>query len=57
MRWLMTRMLDQLQELESQFGEYDEFLAAVLEQRENAHESIEARRQQLQDQRQRRVTT
>ncbi|MBU2874756.1 DNA repair ATPase [Marinobacter salexigens] len=54
---LMTRMLDQLQELESQFGEYDEFLAAVLEQRENAHESIEARRQQLQDQRQRRVTT
>jgi len=54
---LMTRMLDQLQELESQFGEYDEFLAAVLEQRENAHESIEARRQQLQDRRQRRVTT
>lgn len=54
---LMTRMLDQLQELESQFGEYDEFLAAVLEQRENAHESIEARRQQLQDQQQRRVTT
>ena len=54
---LMTRMLDQLQELESQFGEYDEFLSAVLEQRENAHESIEARRQQLQDQQQRRVTT
>ncbi|PSF05085.1 DNA repair protein [Marinobacter fuscus] len=54
---LMTRMLDQLQELESQFGEYDEFLAAVLEQRENAHESVEARRQQLQDQQQRRVTT
>ncbi|KPQ28985.1 MAG: ATPase involved in DNA repair/AAA domain (dynein-related subfamily) [Marinobacter excellens HL-55] len=54
---LMTRMLDQLQELESQFGEFDEFLAAVLEQRENAHESIEARRQQLQDQQQRRVTT
>jgi len=54
---LMTRMLDQLQELEGQFGEYDEFLAAILEQRENAHESIEARRQQLQDQQQRRVTT
>ncbi|TVT32455.1 DNA repair ATPase [Marinobacter vinifirmus] len=54
---LMTRMLDQLQDLESQFGEYDEFLAAILEQRENAHESIEARRQQLQDQQQRRVTT
>ncbi|MFL1468191.1 DNA repair ATPase [Marinobacter sp. HN1S83] len=54
---LMTRMLDQLQELESQFGEYDEFLAAILEQRENAHESIEARRQQLQDQQQRRTTT
>lgn len=54
---LMTRMLDQLQELESQFGEYDEFLAAILEQRENAHESLEARRQQLQDQQQRRVTT
>ncbi|WP_203142223.1 DNA repair ATPase [Marinobacter mangrovi] len=54
---LMTRMLDQLQELESQFGEYDEFLAAILEQREAAHESIEARRQQLQDQRQRRINT
>ncbi|MCP1315167.1 DNA repair ATPase, partial [Halomonas sp. 707D7] len=54
---LMTRMLDQLQELESQFGEYDEFLSAILEQRESAHESIEARRQQLQEERQRRVTT
>lgn len=54
---LMTRMLDQLQELESQFGEYDEFLSAILEQRENAHESIEARRQQLQDQQQRRINT
>ncbi|SFL87711.1 DNA repair ATPase [Marinobacter zhejiangensis] len=54
---LMTRMLDQLQELESQFGEYDEFLTAILEQRETAHESIEARRQQLQDQRQRRINT
>ncbi|MCS2610485.1 DNA repair ATPase [Halomonas dongshanensis] len=54
---LMTRMLDQLQELESQFGEFDEFLNAILEQRESAHESIEGRRQQLQDARQRRVTT
>ncbi|MGR2738711.1 DNA repair ATPase [Billgrantia sp. Q4P2] len=54
---LMTRMLDQLQELEGQFGEFDEFLGMILEQRESAHESIEARRQQLQDERQRRVTT
>lgn len=54
---LMTRMLDQLQELESQFGEYDDFLAAILEQRETAHESVEARRQQLQGERQRRVNT
>ncbi|MGP4844566.1 DNA repair ATPase [Marinobacter sp. 1Y8] len=54
---LMTRMLDQLQELEGQFGEYDEFLAAILEQRETAHESIEARRQQLQGERQRRINT
>nr|WP_228633903.1 DNA repair ATPase [Halomonas sp.] len=54
---LMTRMLDQLQELESQFGEFDEFLTTILEQRESAHESIEARRQQLQDERQRRVST
>lgn len=53
----MTRMLDQLQELESQFGEFDEFLTTILEQRESAHESIEARRQQLQDERQRRVST
>lgn len=54
---LMTRMLDQLQELESQFGEFDEFLTTILEQRESAHESIEGRRQQLQDERQRRVST
>ncbi|WP_224749961.1 DNA repair ATPase [Halomonas sp. ML-15] len=54
---LMTRMLDQLQELEGQFGEFDEFLSMILEQRESAHESIEARRQQLQDERQRRVNT
>ncbi|MCE7518591.1 DNA repair ATPase [Vreelandella titanicae] len=54
---LMTRILDQLQELESQFGEFDEFLTTILEQRESAHESIEARRQQLQDERQRRVST
>ena len=54
---LLTRMLDQLQELESQFGEFDDFLALILAERERSQESIEARRQQLQEQRQRRINT
>lgn len=54
---LLARMLDQLQELESQFSEFDDFLLLILEQRDNTQDSIEARRLQLQEQRQRRINT
>lgn len=54
---LLTRMLDQLQALESQFAEYDEFLTVLIEQREQLQDSIDSKRQQLQDQRQRRIHT
>ena len=50
---LLARMLNQLQEIESQFGEYDEFLNALIQQRETTQETIEARRQQLSQERQR----
>ena len=52
---LLARMLNQLQEIESQFGEYDEFLNALIEQRETTQETIEARRQQLSQERQRKA--
>ena len=54
---LLARMLDQLQELESQFSEFDDFLLLILEQRDSTQDSIEARRLQLQEQRQRRINT
>ncbi|GEK74555.1 MULTISPECIES: DNA repair ATPase [Halomonas] len=52
---LMTRLLDQLQELEGQFGEQEGFLEAILEQREAAQEGVAARRAQLMEARQQRV--
>lgn len=54
---LLAKMLNQLQEIESQFGEYDEFLAALIEQRETTQETIEARRQQLSQERQRKASS
>lgn len=54
---LLARMLDQLQEFESQFSEFDDFLVLILEQRESTQDSIQARRLQLQEQRQRRINT
>jgi hypothetical protein len=54
---LLARMLNQLQEIESQFGEYDEFLNALIEQRETTQETIEARRQQLSQERQRKAAS
>ncbi len=54
---LLARMLNQLQEIESQFGEFDEFLNALIEQRETTQETIESRRQQLAQERQRRAAS
>lgn len=54
---LLARMLNQLQEIESQFGEFDEFLNALIEQRETTQETIEARRQQLAQERQRKASS
>ncbi|NPU91569.1 MAG: AAA family ATPase [Gammaproteobacteria bacterium] len=53
----LSRIMTQLQELESQFGEHDEFLADILGKREEIFESFETHKQQLLDERQRRAQT
>ena len=45
----------QLEELESKFSDYDEFLESILSKREEVQEVLESRRQQLQDERNRRT--
>ncbi len=49
----LSRLLVQLEELESQFSDYDEFLSDIFSKREEVYESFESRKQQLLDQRQR----
>jgi predicted nucleic acid-binding Zn-ribbon protein len=39
----LSRLLIQLEELESQFSEYDQFLTDIVEKREEIYESFEAR--------------
>ena len=51
----LTRLLAQLEELESRFSEHDEFLTDVLSKREEVYESFESHKQALLDERQRRV--
>ena len=51
----LTRLLAQLEELESRFSEHDEFLADILSKREEVYESFESHKQALLDERQRRV--
>ncbi|MBT6272595.1 MAG: AAA family ATPase, partial [Chromatiales bacterium] len=51
----LSRLLIQLEELESQFSEYDQFLTDIVEKREEIYESFEARKQQLLDERQRKA--
>ncbi|MCO7188914.1 MULTISPECIES: DNA repair ATPase [unclassified Pseudoalteromonas] len=51
----LSRLLIQLEELESQFSEYDEFLGEILAKRDDVYESFEAHKQQLIDERQRRA--
>lgn len=51
----LTRLLAQLEELESRFSEHDEFLTDILSKREQVYESFESHKQALLDDRQRRI--
>ena len=50
----MSRLLVQLEELESQFSEYDQFLSDIMGKREEIYETFESHKQQLLDERERR---
>ncbi len=51
----LSRLLVQLEELESQFSDFDQFLADILDKREEIYESFESHKQQLVDERQRKA--
>jgi hypothetical protein len=51
----LQRLLLQLEQLESQYGEHEPFLADILAKREELVETFEAQRQQLLDERQRKA--
>ena len=51
----LSRLLIQLEELESRFSEYDEFLPDIIAKREELYETFESRKQALMDERQRRA--
>ena len=51
----LARLLVQLEELESQFGEHDQFLGDILTKREELLESFESHKQALLDDRQRKA--
>jgi DNA repair ATPase/dynein-related subfamily AAA family protein len=51
----LSRMLVQLEELEGRFSEFDEFLAQLGEKREEIYDAFGAKKQQLLDERSRRV--
>ena len=51
----LSRLLIQLEELESHFSEYDEYLAEIMAKRDDVYESFEAHKQQLMEERQRRA--
>ncbi len=51
----LARLLVQLEEIESQFGEHEQFLGDIMAKREEVLETFEARKQSLQDERQRRA--
>ncbi|XOV79956.1 MAG: DNA repair ATPase [Aestuariibacter sp.] len=50
----LSRLMIQLEELESKFSEYDQFLDEILAKREELHSAFEERRQTLLEERQRR---
>ncbi len=51
----LSRLLVQLEELESQFTEFDQFLTDIMDKREEIYESFESHKQQLLDERQRKA--
>jgi hypothetical protein len=51
----LSRLLVQLEELESQFSDYDQFLSDIMDKREEIYESFESHKQQLLDERQRKA--
>ena len=51
----LSRLMVQLEELESQFGEHDQFLADILTKREELVEAFEGHKQALADDRQRKA--
>lgn len=51
----MSRLLIQLEELESQFSDFEQFLADIISKRDEIYEVFEAHKQQLLDQQQRKA--
>ncbi len=51
----LSRLLVQLEELESQFSDFDQFLADIMDKREEVYESFETHKQKLLDERQRKA--
>ncbi|MEN8132595.1 MAG: AAA family ATPase, partial [Pseudomonadota bacterium] len=51
----LSKLLVQLEEFESKFSDYDEFLNDIINKREEVYETFEARKQTLLDERQRRI--
>ena len=51
----LSRLLVQLEELESQFSEFDQFLADILAKREEVFEAFESHKQKLLDEQQRKA--
>jgi len=51
----LSRLLVQLEELESQFSDFDQFLTDIMDKREEIYESFESHKQQLLDERQRKA--
>ncbi|MFV2061629.1 MAG: DNA repair ATPase, partial [Gammaproteobacteria bacterium] len=51
----LSRLLAQLEDLESKFSEHDEFLADIISKREEVYESFESHKQALLDEQQRRI--
>lgn len=51
----LSRLLVQLEELESQFTDFDQFLSDIMDKREEIYESFETHKQQLMDERQRKA--
>ncbi|ROS01799.1 ATPase family protein associated with various cellular activities (AAA) [Sinobacterium caligoides] len=51
----LSRLLVQLEELESQFSDFEQFLTDIMDKRDEIYESFESHKQQLMDERQRKA--